>query len=484
MDSEEDPLIFISKTNNQDIINNGTHKVERESDFYQLQSINGKLFLNDSILSMLLSIILSIPISSFASLPYLACHDHIVLGSTMIKLCSMRMLAYFLIFSVYWIYYINILFSGWKPGSITIISSIKHLICFLFSVTYSILYSIKWLEIEGVMFWKFTIPLFSISWFLNYYSIIDKQVGSFGSSTGSLNSKRRNALITNVKNIEALCYESEITSITIANEIIAMPCASLLMARLTRANFCNIEEEKLEIYDSINFDFSSSARTNIVNIFLGISLVALSISMIEDYGYSLKSILKTTNENIFLWVAIISCCSLAIMYMIATYPIHHKTAKTIFNAFLFFKSERCVILKKFIYRIPFSIISILIASVRMNASYSIFGRIAAKFQFPYCIGMSFIWVSTILVFMIDYGACMKSISWSSKKAVSIVCYIIFSRFARTNKSRDIGNNISLLQKAIRGFLSKYFIRYHTKRLKRIIRTCNDEELFELSKYLI
>jgi len=421
---------------------------------------------------LLFTLLISASVSIFGSLPYIA-YEGFLSNISWGLFCVGRACIYGGIFTVAWIdictNLYKLVFAEKKVYGNLITLSIYRIIRWIFgsifALLYTFLYSIKWFNLGDLYFKYAVIPIFSLSWFVVFWKLIDKQLSSSistsGSISSSLNNRRRRILLFSIKRVEQICYESNKYSQILYQKISQNKGSfSLMFARLTDAQFYTPErEEILTLYDEKGFDRWSELRSNIMNVILGVSLVVTTLSMIEDYGHSIY-VTFSIDETVYLWLVTVFCSILACMYLIATYSIHHKFVRfnMIWNRYLPLK---------FLCRLPIMFCGGLIASIRMNSSYSIFGKIAGKFGMPYSIGMTFIWCCTIMVFLIDYGASVKIVSYSIKKFFTMICMCVDTPFLA---------NIHVYR--------CFVIRYYTKRTKWLVRNCHEGELDELCKALL
>ncbi len=487
--SESDGLVFVKApdvdiTNDMvlkgniptDIIINSKHKISYGSIHPSAIKLNYNFF-NNTTHPMVESFIVTlfISVSSMAALPYTA-YTGFLMPDLWLFFCVFRTGAYAFVFFVYWINFVQQIlwsFSTKRPVIITAIYILKLCINCLFAALYSSLYSIKWMELPTVILWQISIPAFMASWFLVYFTVIDKHlslsISVSGSPSTNVVNRRRKILLSSIKKVEKLSYSSLSRAKNIYSSLIEYKDVTLLIAKLSATDFYNNEAEKLDIYENELFDSWSEIRTSIVNILLGLSILPLTLAMVEDYGHSLHNIISS--EEPFLWMITIFCCTLAVLYIIATYPIHHKSFRNI--TYIFNKDKLVNIITKFITRLPLAFVACVVAAVRLNASYAIFGKMVAKFRIPYSLGMPILWTGVCIVFFVDYGACMKIVSYASKRFLSIIC----ARIIMTSSDEP-----NLIEKHLRGFVHRYFIRYHTKNLKWIIRNCDEDLLGDIVEF--
>lgn len=416
--------------------------------------------------------------SAAASTPYLI-YGFDVPGVIWILLCVIRSLIYFTVFSGYSLYW-SCISAHLSTPYISLSQRIsglfvaRVLVSCLFSVTYALMYSVKWYEMDSAIIRDVTVPLFFIMWLSVFYTVIDKHlsfnVNIDGLSTSSVQSRKRASLLSSIKVMEKYINSSQENCKTIFNQIKTNPTLSLLFASVSSKGFGN-EEERLSQYEEVSYDNCLNFRTNIVNVFLGVCIIPLTLSLMEDYGHSFALVLKNGNqtnplpisEDSFLWLISWLSSTLSFLYIIATYPIPHKYAR-----------KRCTMpklstLSAFVVNVPFMFCAAVLASVRINSSYSIFGKMAARFQIPYNLGLPLIWLGVMIVFCVDYLASMKIISCAFKKHMTLIskALCLCTNFANTNKH-----------------LMAYQLRMYTKNIKTIVRNCDEDTLDDLFAELL
>jgi hypothetical protein len=340
-----------------------------------------------------------------------------------------------------------------------------------FGLLYSFLYSIKWFNEPDLYARYVAICAFCIGWFLVFYRVIDKQLSSSlsisGSISSSVNSKRRRILLYSVKMLEELCYQNSEYSQKLYNSIIKRGSFALMFARINKAEFVmrGQEEKILSLYKESYFDKWCELRASVMNNILGVCLIVVMLAMLEDYGRAIYITFSLPEES-YLWIATICCSILSCMYIICCYNIHHKYARTITTLYTAISCNTsrndCIWILNILCRLPIIVAGGLIATTRMNSSYIMFGKIAGRFGMPYSIGMTFLWICIIIVFLIDCTASIKIVSYSIKRMISLLCTCI---------SHPVLSSWHLYR--------CYNIRSYTKRTKWLIRQCNEEALDEL-----
>lgn len=325
-------------------------------------------------------------------------------------ICVLRTMVYILVFSSYIIHNVsrlNITYVSLKHCSLAYL--LRVLFGILFAGLYSFLYSIKWLAHSDTPFFKVSIAFFILSWFIVYYSVIDRHLSNTISIAGIpssvLSLRRKVNLLKSIQELQDLCFEND----ELCRDMflcISVGTEKIYYMKLANSTLAQIEIERVHLYEEEHYDYFERIRGNLVNILLGISLVPLTLAMIEDYGYSFH---QTFGDTGFLWVITILTSVLSVLYLTATYPIYHKLARISIN-------KEC--LKWSVLKVVPLGCALAIASVRITASYSIFSKIAASMKMPYDIGWGFIGVGMAVVFLIDFLTCLKIVTSSFKRWIS------------------------------------------------------------------
>lgn len=408
--------------------------------------------------------LVSLSWSAAAALPYLWYSSGLP-ESVWVLTCIMRFITYFLVFSGYWLYLV-LGHSFGIPGDTGAMYWLRAAAGLLFSSVYTFMYCVKWYIAASSS--VISVLLFSASWFYVFYSVVDKHLSGSVSRSGVDSSratqKKRECLLRSIKHAE--------------QHIASSPEHSQLIHDLVRSGAGNISclfastimshahsEERMSVYEERGYDPCSKVRVCVINVFLGVCLVCLSLSMIEDYGYPLAMLLKGENataplpidETSFLAIICLFSAFLSAMYISATYPIPHK-----------YVAKRCSLdrLKSFLLNVPTMLLAGVIASVRMNSSYSMFGTIAGRCFIPERIGLTFVWSGMMIVFAVDFWACMKITSCALKKHATIASLIATSLLPGKHSLH---------------WLRVYSLRKHFKRAKCAVRNCDEgmvEKLFD------
>ena len=430
---------------------------------------------------LIILILTALIVSVMAAFPYLT-YSGDMPDDIKDLICISRYIVYFIIFSGYWLYFIVDILSASKlqlirSMNISYLYIGRQVLDCSFSIIYATLYAAKWMSLTDIIIPTISIPSFFISWILVFYSIIDKHISSSvsisGSSSSNSTSRKRRVLLRSIKKTEKLLdkykYRKKfIKQLTKENSSNDRANISILFAYHSNKSLNLQSEERLNLYEEDCYDSWSFVRSDIVNGLLGMSLIPLSLSLLADYGYSISLIIKS--EEALLWTATLSTFILGIMYLLATRPIHHKSfriicSKTTYGFGLNCKENIWLFIVNILLNLPIIFCAIIIASLRINASYSIFGRIAARFLLPYSLTFALRWIGTMFTFLIDYGAATKIISCAIKMYFTLIASLSYKLLWKCN-----------ICDSIKSLIAKYHIRWYTKYAKWLVRNCDEETI--------
>ena len=433
--------------------------------------------------------LISALVSSLSAVPYLT-YSGEAPEEYKQGICITRYIIYLSIFCSYWLYLtVNLIHSS-RYGLIRHMKISwqyvgRQVFNVLFSSTYTILYAVKWVSVADIDLPILSIPCFCASWFLVYYSVIDKHLSSSistsGSSTSNVHSRKRRMLLSSIKYTENNLRVSNLTHYIAVlrkskNLSLLFSCHSVKALGLP-------SEERLVIYERDWHSGMSEICSDVVNGLLGFSLIALTLSLLEDYGHAVKLVVH--QEEVFLWVITLASLFLGTMYLIATRPIHHKTLRKILGSLYNICSLKYCTLSTVrantlavVKRLPLMIAAGLVASLRVNASYIIFGRLTGRFDVPYTLGITLIWSGILITFYIDYGACLKIVSCSVKMLLTLVSLVLHRILPDTlcgTADSEAGSVVSTVKNVVVG----YSVRWYTKYAKWLVRNCDEEMLDSL-----
>ena len=407
--------------------------------------------------------------SVVASFPYLS-YSTDLSESVWLVMCVTRSVMYAVVFSGYWVHPVIYRPVRCTTRDVSLAYIFRVVMSALFAVVYTFLYSVKWYTAD-VIIRDVSVPLFSVLWLCIFYSVIDKHLSNSISVSGipgsRLCARKRRSMLDSIGDAEkrVACEPEECTRVY---DIVHGSGATIEMLFAQEDvfgydNIVTVDDRLLQSEERV-YDPCRATRAGAVNVFLGVCLVPLSLAMMEDYGYPLAVMIKDGNKTEPLPISVgaflsietaLSCC-LSVMYTVAVYPIAHKYA-----------GVRCSIqnFKTFIFKLPITLLAGVLASVRMNSSYSIFGHIAARCSVPLSLEPFFVWTCVSFVFLIDFLACVKVLSCALKRWVSILAKIVPDKF--------------LCVGCLTHTSQVYKLRPYFKKMKQLVRDCDEETVCEL-----
>ena len=452
---------------------------------YKVSAINEEVWNRwniHPILSVVIAL-LALCCSVVASFPYLSYSTDLP-ESVWLVVCVTRSVMYAVVFSGYWMHPVIYRPVRCVTRDVSLVYILRVIMSALFAVVYTFLYSVKWYTAD-VLIRDVSVPLFSVLWLCIFYSVIDKHLSNSISVSGipssRLCARKRRSMLDSISDAEKrVASEREecarVYNIVHGSDATPENCVSeatmeMLFAQEDVFGYDNIVtvDDRLLQHEERVYDPCRATRAAVVNVFLGVCLVPLSLAMMEDYGYPLAVMIKDGNKTEPLPISVgaflsietaLSCC-LSVMYTVAVYPIAHKYASmrcSIQNN----ASMRCSVsnVKALIFKLPIALLAGVLASVRMNSSYSIFGHIAARCGVPLSLEPFFVWTCVSLVFLIDFLACVKVLSCALKKWMSILAKLMCVG-CLTHTSQV------------------YKLRPYFKKMKQLVRDCDEETVCEL-----
>ena len=403
-------------------------------------------------------VLIALAVSAVAALPYLW-YSALVPESV----CAMRFAVYFAVFSGHWVYLLTSHYM-YLPGSAGVTYIIRGVLSVIFAGVYAFMYSVKWYTVRDTWLRIPQVLLFSACWFYAFYCVVDKHLSTAISLTGIDTSrcarKKRECLLRSIKHVEqhvAACADN-------SQDIYETLSLCNLSSLVARTVIIAQTEERMAVYEERSYDPCGNIRVCVVNVFLGVCLVCMSLAMIDDYGYPLAMLLKNDNataplpvsDAAFLSSVTVFCACLSGMYISATYPIPHKYA-----------AKRCNPVS-LLLNAPIIVFAAIIATVRMNTSYSMFGVIAERCLLPESLGTVFVWCGVAVVFVTDLWGCMKITSCALKRYATLLALTV------------LYYSVPMCE-TVQHWARIYAIRKYTKRLKYAVRNCEEmmlERLFD------
>lgn len=436
-----------------------------------LNSLNENLFVHGiSPLALVCVLVICGCAGVISSLPYATYHSWIT-PTEWVFFCLIRTIAFALVFTAQWVSAVSYLAymnkwsgSAWAPG--------RYIASGLFALLYSILYCIKWMELNNVIVWQLTIPMFTLSWFSVFYSFCSYRLGSSQRASTKFRDDTRKAILSCIKTARNITRSDSDHCYNVFHHIESSPNICLLVAVHINSSFHSKDfSSKLSVYEESVYDKLQETRSSLVDIFVGVSLVPVILALMEDYGYPIHKLCKSEGcVAAYDWIVLCSCALLGILYMVAVYDIHHTNMRKIA---IFFRSKQDILagIKKLILRLLPLSIACVVATTRLNASYSIFGKIAGKLEMPYSIGLSFIYLCVSIVFVVDMMAAYKITCRTYKHLVSVI-------------SVSIRNYTDYMPWVIGDYFRYHYLCFYYRRLSWTIKTCKDELLVDMCDHLI
>jgi len=422
-----------------------------DSNFYEPNEISIPFSITFTILSIVFSLGAILPFTVFPGFLPTTEWD---------MMCVLRSSAYFKVFLYVWIeafrsLYRYLLIDTNNSLNYYETRSFRKVICLLFGLFYSSLYCWKWLAMDDLPFRVFSLCCFFVAFAAVFTKLLFRQlVGTLSSPTSK---NKRDILLASVSAVEREVNWNYKANMVIAHKLFqstASPISCLLPLRNDYHLHQVDNKVLLSLYEDDFCDVTKYYVTAVINIFLGVSWIALWITMIEDYGYAIAS---TTglDETSYLWLATCLCGLLSSFYVLSSYNLYHRSIRSIYSFITL--NNSLSILKSFAYHIPFYFFGGCIASARLAASYTVFGRIAAKFALPYSIGFTLVYTGITIVFILDLITSSRLIFTSVKGFSTLFLSWLFAYFP---------NFVT----------SHYFVRYYLKKLKQRIRNLNHDGL--------
>lgn len=473
---EESVLLFQKNDTSGRILYDSNWSIER-SEVYcvEISRLNNSIFIPIDYVYFMVSFIISFVLSVFGCFPYVTIELYVD-DIDWVFFHLLRAITYWIIFASFWMYYSYSLFTSSAEDiykkCYNLRFVLKSIISFLFAALYSGMYSLKWIKTEKISARYLSISCFVLSWFLVFYQIMNIRLSS-GKSSNNTISRKREALLLSIRRVEKILWSKSDTALILEKEIKEDPCVSLLIGKLSNTDFFPNPSERLDIYEEDTFDRYERIRSSITNFSLGLSLIPLAMSMLEEYGYYLKLLID--DELVFLICAGIFSFVLACLYILSTYNIHHKGILIITSIPTCMFNNPKQFFWKFIRRIPLYFLSGVAASIRLNSSFMIFARIVAHQQVPRQLGLPIVWTCVVCVFLIDYSACLKILSLSVKRVLGIFCFAV----TRTR----IFEFIKCI-KCLYWLVCYYAMRYYAKKAKSQIRECEDDDICVIAERLL
>lgn len=421
-----------------------------DSDLHELGATNDELF-SEHAHGWLLSItavLASLVLSSFAILPYTV-YQRQLLVSDWILFCVVRPSMYMLVFCATWHKLFTRKNSYWGTWRIAISC--------LFAGVYTVLYTIKWIEADGIPLRYLSLSCLSVSWFAVFYEVMDRHLSS-RSAASSIELRRKTTLLYAIRQQELACWRVPNFASFVSNALQSEQTLSVLVCRHSDAHLHGdmAEDAKLSIYEASVYDQYERPIATLVSVAMGLSFILLTLALIEDYAYAFFRLIR--NESVFLVLVFVFCVIFSALYLLSTYPIYHRMLTQTLGLI---RDPRETI-SSFCRRTPLFVLASIAALTRMNASYSIFGSIAGHMGVPEGIGLFLVWLCVVIVALVDFSATLKIVSRTVKY---IWMMLLLQLVGASWTPAWVGDEAD-----------RALARYYSKRLKRVIRNSNECEL--------
>jgi hypothetical protein len=294
---------------------------------------------------------------------------------------------------------------------------VKRLTGFFFSLLYASLYAWKWYNLQNVPLGGFSVVMFLISSTGVFYRLIYKQLSN--TTTTHRGNRQRHLLLQSLKVGYINNTKNHIITNTVADHLHREvgSAFSLMVAVHNDRVFTNTEDQVIQLCEESYYDRYQYIRVSITNLGLGMACLGLWMTMIEDYGHSIASTLPLTEEG-YLWFVSVVCFWISCFYILCSYNLVHQTLRSVLN---FIRCKRSLLIfRSFCLKLPALTLGILMASVRMNASYITFGRIAAKYHLPPSIGFTLIYLGVGIIFLLDMIASTRLLHSAIQSLLTVV----------------------------------------------------------------
>ena len=339
----------------------------------------------------------------------------------------------------------------------------------LFVFLYSGLYAWKWF-IEDVPIKYASLLLSFVSLARVFYGLIQNQLKN--SSLDSISERRRKILLNCLDKFKKISYFNSAIISTIAEKFKNLEGQSISLFSIFFAvrddiQFFTVDKEELLIkYEEDLEDSYEHIRINFTNLYLGVIWLSLTLVMMEDYGYAVFHITKLDEEG-YLWLVMMISGILSGLYIFASYGLVHAFSKNLVN--LLTCRNGGTIVKNLAFKIPFIFSGLLIASLRMNSSYIIFGRIAAKFAMPYSIGFTLIWVGMLQIFLLDLITSVEMVSRALENLIILV--------GSSDRISEYFNCVKNIRRQLK-------ICYCSEKIRRLIFNLDDDGLRQITRDIL
>lgn len=420
------------------------------TDLHELDQTNDELFSEHAHgwLLSIVAILASLSLSVFAILPYTV-YQRQLLISDWILFCVVRPGMYLLVFCATWHKLFTRKNSYWGRWRVVVSC--------VFAGVYTSLYTIKWVEADGIPLRYLSLSCLSVSWFAVFYEVMDRHLSSRSAAT-SIELRRKTTLLYAIRQQELACWRVPNFASFVSSALQSEQTLSVLVCSHSEAHLHGLtsEDAKLSIYEAAAYDQYERPIATLVSVAMGLSFILLTLALIEDYAYAFFRLVR--NEDVFLVLVFLFCVIFSALYLLSTYPIYHRMLGQTLGLV---RDPRETIFS-FCRRTPLFVLASIAGLTRMNASYSIFGSIAGRMGVPEGIGLFLVWLGVMIVALVDFSSTLKIVSRTVKYVWMMLLFQVV--------------DVTWTPSWMRDEIDRAIVRYYSKRLKRVIRNSNESEL--------
>ena len=403
-------------------------------------------------------------LAALSVLPYVTYQRQLLIGDWVL-FCIIRPVTYYFIFLATWHKLLTRKNNHWG-------SWLRIVLSILFGAVYTTLYTMKWIEAENILISYVALPCLSTSWFLVYYEVMDRYITS-RTSVDALDLRRKRLLLLAIREQEKASWFVPDFAAYAAESLTTDKSCSVLVCKHTDAHLRTGQQEEVRLgfYENEFYDAWIDRIAALVGLEVGFSMIPLTLSVVEDYGYSIYKLVGDTDA--FLVIVFIFCVVFSILYLMTTHPIYQGMLR---SGLLLFRDPREVILS-FCRRVVLFFLASITALTRVNSSYSIFGSIAGRMEVPVGIGLFLVWCAVLVVALVDFSSTLKILS----RSVKYLCMIALVQVREMGWERECTCFGSTF---LRRATDRALTRFYSKKLKREVRNATAFELSTLVDCLL
>ncbi|CAK7994948.1 Hypothetical protein POVR1_LOCUS466 [uncultured virus] len=235
---------------------------------------------------------------------------------------------------------------------------------------------------------------------------------------------------------------------------------SLFFAVNDRHLFYQTDHERLtNQYEEDFYDRWQAARTNILNIFIGVIYVSLVIMLVNQYE---KMFAATLGQGSYLiWMSLSFGIVEGLMFILGTYDLHHAyLAQVLKFAIPPFQDSIGTKFLQLLRALPAIGAGVILAMTQLQMSYISYAKLATLLQLSKDLGYFIIGLGMALPFLLEMGLMIRTIStaWSIAKI-----HFLTSWLSRVILSYHFPH-----------LVNSSIIRAYAKDAKKLVRMASDE----------